>query len=138
MPNVKSVVGDITERAASTGWQVAAGWVIANDVFHDPTLTPVFAAVLSVAKSAAVWFYRGHKPAVDSAVTNVTNVAADVATLEPIVKAILSEIAAETAVKPVAAETPAPAPTPFSGPEFHIPIIPPTHELPPFMHPASQ
>lgn len=137
MSSIKSVLGDITERAASTGWQVAAGWVIANDVFHDPTLTPVFAAVLSVAKSAAVWFYQGHKAAVDQTVTSVTDVAASAATLEPIVKQILAEIATGSALEPTVKPAPVPA-APETGTVLESLPTTPAHELPPFMHPTAQ
>ena len=103
--SIQTVLGDVTERAVSTGWQVAAGGAIAVGVFHDPTLTPVFAAVLSVAKSAAVWFYVRNKGSIDKGIAQAGDIAAE---LGPIVKDVLTDIVTSAAAQQAAA----PAPTP--------------------------
>lgn len=147
MASIKSVLGNITERAASTGWQVAAGGAIAAGVFHDASLTPVIAAALSVVKSVAVWFYVGHKAPVDGAVAGASQTVTE---LKPIVEAIIGDLntaakaqAAVTVLPPVVVAAPAAAPavpvtdvTPAVVPEVPAPAAPAEH-LPPFMHPAQ-
>lgn len=93
--SLKSIIGDVAERSVSTGWQVAAGYVIATEVFHDPVLIPVVAAALSVVKSLAVWFYTEHKAEADKIRAQV----------EPIVAAAIKDYqSAQTA--PAQPETP--------------------------------
>lgn len=90
MFDIGAVLKDVTERAASTGWQVAAGYAIAENVFHNVALTPLVAAVLSIVKCAAVWFYANHKATIDRNVGDVDELAAE---LKPIVEQMVSEMA---------------------------------------------
>lgn len=148
MLNIKSALGDLVERATSTGWQAAAGYVIAVDVFHDPTLSIPIAAALSAVKSGLLWFYGKHKQEISA---DVAAVDASIEELRPILQAIAAEVRAQQAaeagkaVAPPAPVVPLNPPPPAAAqsntvvlPELPTAAAPGAEKLPPFMHHPAQ
>lgn len=88
--SIKKFTIDVTERAASTGWQAALGGAIAANLLHNPTWGVGVAAGLSVAKSLLVKFYQSNAEA-QKIEKELAPIVKDVA---PIVKEVAPVVAA--------------------------------------------